>query len=254
MNTLWSFGPSVAQLTDYRTNDIDVVEEQWINQIATNLKLEHKAFGLAGTSIDYIYKKFHDVKNLIQPNDVVIVVTAPIYDRYWFFEDRPKIGTIHDKMSNDELTAFKQYMMHLDKNQELKRINLYNFLESLNRTTKEKYAKTIVMPAWEDEQNIITNWKNDFDSIFIVNDNLVKPITGEFDKSYSKEEALVIMAEDKRFCHLCKSNHTILANKFIEHIQQGKDIVLDGFIENIINKDFFTQDMSNELFGLTWFK
>lgn len=254
MKNLWSYGPSVAQLTDYRTNHVDVVDEQWINQIANKLNIKHNAYGLAGTSIEYVYKKFHDTKNLIQENDVIIVVTAPIYNRYYFFEDRPNVATIHDEMSKDELAAFKQYIMHLDKNNDLKKINLYNFVESLNRTTKEKNTKTIIMSAWEDEQKLLLEWKNDFPNVYIVNDNLVTIVTEEFDKSYSKDDILIILAEDKRFCHMVRSNHTILANKFIEHIQLGKDIVFDGFIKEIINKDFFKKDMSNELFGLTWFK
>ena len=256
MNTLWSFGPSVAQLTDYRNNNNLIIEEQWINQVANKLNLKHYAFGLAGTSIEYTYKKFYDCKKEIENNDVIIVVTSPIYDRHWFFEDRPKITSINDPgLTKDESMAMKQWMMHLDKNNSLKKVYLYNFLESLHNTTVMKNCTTLLIPAWEDEQFILNEIKNDFPNIYTVNDNLVTIITSEFDNKYTKNQVLDIVKEDKRFCHMIKSNHTILANKLINYIENKVDIDFNSdFITNVINDEFQKTDNSNELFGMNWFK
>jgi len=251
MKNLWTFGPSVAQLTDYRNNN-NTVHEQWLNQIATKLGYMHNANALAGCSQEYIYKKFHDTKNDVNIGDAIIVVTAPIYDRHWFFPDRPNVTTPDFVTNAQELNAFKQYLLYLDNNIELKKINFYNFLESLHRTTCEKHTKTIVMPAWEDEQQLTNAFKKDFPNIYFVDDNLVTVITGEFDKKYTKKEALNIMADDRRFCHMLKSNHTILANKFIEYILYNKDIKLNNMLTEVINDDFFKQDNTNELFGMNW--
>jgi hypothetical protein len=250
MNRLWTFGASLAQLTDYRENRKILIEDQWLNQVANKLNYEHMAFGLAGSSHDYMYKKFYDIKNDIIAGDVVIIAMTVLNNRQWFFEDRPHVGSIVDvDMTSEELYAYKQYILHLDKNKQLTKIHLNNFFESLHRVTKEKNIKTIVFyPTIEESYSID---KDSFPNIYFVEDIFMNIIAGEVSKDYNMFE---LASVDKRFNHMTRTNHNIMADNIIKYLMHGKDITMSNTITNIINKDFFTDTEKQlyELFDFTW--
>lgn len=251
MNTLWTFGSSLADPRDYRQSD-NIMTEQWLNQVAEQLNYKHQPFGLAGSSHDYMYKKFYDVKDDIQDNDVIIVAMTVMYGRTWFIEDKPNVSTIHsNQLTADEKNAYKQYLAYLDKNPSIAIVHLCNFFESVNRIAKNKNVKTIVFYPTYEEMNAIDSFKHNMPDIYFVHDHFMNVIAGEVNDEYNIFEIAKI---DKRYNHMCKSNHIILANKIVNYLKYGNNITLTDIIKNVVNKDFFNNEEKQlyELFGMTW--
>ena len=72
--TLWVFGDSFAKYNDH--------QNIWMNQVANKTRQELICLGDDGTSPDYTYYKFNEIRHQILDNDIIIIALTDI-NRRW---------------------------------------------------------------------------------------------------------------------------------------------------------------------------
>ena len=238
--TIWAFGDSFI---DSYVNNIKYQQvsdrgiKPWLVTVGEAINTEVNNFGCCGSSPDYSYKKFNDVRNDIKENDIVIFALTSL-NRKWFFPEHPSrtvisSETILNKYSENQREALKQYMLHLD--QEDVYYNYFkNFIENLNYLSIKLKLHTILLPCMYIEHELLKDQRHLYPNIhmplgFLSNVNYKQYCR----KFYGKTMNTVI--EDGLINHLIWSNHQILSKKIIANIQTNKPINLEkDFIENVI--------------------
>jgi len=247
--TVWVFGDSFATLIDKSEN-----QKQYMEIIADHYNTDLKTFGICGTNLEYTYNEFHRERDNIQNGDILIITTTVIARR-WFFECNPDLAADDLGREYSETQSIKRYRAFLDTNYVPHRINFFNFLYTVNELSEKLNLKTMVLCVCIDTEEILENFKNKIPKVHIakglLNDDLyLKEMTDEFKNYY--ESLAYDKRGDPRPNHMIKSNHIILADKIINHINQGTDIDLTQvFVEKYIGfKD--EQDYTDEFFGFAW--
>lgn len=227
--TLWCFGDSFVEPGFF--DPIDT----WAQQVSNQLNCDICNYGLGATSLEYMYTKFNNVVNKIQPNDyVIIVLTDP--SRKYFFPNHPKISLpslpnfSYEAITKTEKTALQRYFVHL-ANPMVYKVNLINFLYRVDQLSEKNNLKTIVFHAF-DNTLFLKNYQ--FPSLHIVPEYLSMISFNECENRNYDKIIQDIFTYDPRINHLCMSNHAILADKVVEYIEHDVPIVLDNFISQIV--------------------
>lgn len=223
--TIWIFGDSFAHNWNHK--------DQWMNQLSNKMNGDVKCFGLAGSSLDYTYTKFNEVRNDISVLDTVIILLTNI-ERRWLFEDRPNDCCFTDPEDIGERRALKYYQLYLN-HEEIFEVYLYNFLHNLHYLTKKLNLYTLIISNFFQEDNWLISKRKEFPHLCFANGILYDISLGEIKKN-SNVPVDKLLTNDFRFNHLIKSNHDILAEKIAENVDKKDTISLDNFITDIIDE------------------
>ena len=227
MTALWIFGDSFAH---YTPHDI------WIQQLRDLTDTKPQYFGEGGTSMEYTYEKFNQQRNNIQDEDIIIIALTDI-NRRWFLRDNLK-DTIWMIMSQDteESKAVEAYLKCL--NNPIHEVYLTNFMHNLEYLTKQKRTRTIILPCFDSTLNWLLSNKLQFPSITVADRSLLSISENEFKDPQLLPLYTQVVQGDLRRCHFIKSNHTILAEKLADTINNKKPLTLSqGFVEGVLTKD-----------------
>ena len=253
--TVWVFGASYAQhYTD--------LNDQWMTIVSTELNTDLKVYALVGSSVEYTYYNFNQVRSEIKEGDVIILPITTNAKR-WFFKDYPS----HTGYPTDE-TTFENLKLKYDdtgypevneaislhedylKNMETFDTYLLNFLYNVNYFSKQKKLHTILLISYFDTDYFFSNKKNDFPYINFANDKLLSISLDEYSKKFLLDHNF--STADIKINHLLKSNHKILANKILDNIRYKTPIDLTkGFIKHLItdeslnNPKFIEEELFN---------
>lgn len=253
--TLWVFGDSYAK-------HYENLDNQWTALVSKSLNTDMRTFGLVGSSAEYTYNCFNKVRQDIKKNDIVVLALTT-HSRRWFFKDypnhtaQPAPGTDYKEpksvynptgISNVDV-ALSLYEDHLN-NHDVFNTYLENFLYNLDYHTKKLNLHTIILINFYDTEYFLKDKRNQFSSLRFSNGMMLDISLNEFTKDFFLEYNTSI--PDIRINHMIKSNHTILANKILDNIQNNKEIDLTtGFLKHIFNKQNFNDPnfIKEELFN-----
>ena len=211
-----------------------------MNQVANKTRQELICLGDDGTSPDYTYYKFNEIRHQILDNDIIIIALTDI-NRRWFLHDNPA-DTIWNIIARSETVseALEKYLRYLN-NKDVHDVYLFNFLVNLHRTTEKLNTHTIILPCFESVNDYTKGSKEyyDFTRFHIARGYLYDVALKEFEPDFfNSYHVLKYGQRDLRCNHLMKSNHTILANKIVDNIRRNIPIDLNrGFVTNILNKE-----------------
>jgi hypothetical protein len=253
--TLWVFGDSYAE-------HYSSLNDQWMTSVANVLNTDLKCFGLVGSSTEFTFNSFLNVRNQIKKNDIIIILLTT-HSRRWFFKlypshtANPQIGTdyknpvsVYEPTGfNDIDDALKLYEEFLN-NQSVFESYLENFLYSLDYLTKKLNCHTIIIPNFYDTGYFLKDKKELFPNLSFAKGMMVDISLNEFTKDYLIE--YTTSTKDLRVNHLMKYNHNVLGNKILNNIQNKIEIDLTmDFIKHIINKDKIMDNefIKDELFN-----
>lgn len=253
--TIWVFGDSYAE----QYNNLD---KQWMQLVSDNLQTDIRSYGLVGSSAEYTYMSFLNVRKEIKEQDIIIIMLTT-HSRRWFFKDypnhtaQPAPGTdykapvsIYNSTGINEVDeALLQYEDNLN-NLIVFETYLQNFLYNLDHITKKLNLHTIIIPNFYDTQYFLEDKKNLYPNINFANGIIVDASLNEFTKDYLIEFSTSEV--DVRVNHLIKLNHIILANKIINNIKNKSIINLSSeFVKHIIDKNkLYNKDfIEDQLFG-----
>lgn len=224
---VWLFGGSYADMVN---------EPEFIDQWGHQLGYPIQSLALGGTSTDYIYEKFNEVRDQIDHDDIVIVVLTSL-DRRWFVRDDPAnspwIHHVKNKRYNRHYTeAVKSYLLYLE-HREIYKSYLTNFFYNLHDLTIKKNLHTIIMKSFSFDR---ISFK-EFPQFHVAKGCLYKVSENEFDLQFSKKYPELVKGNDIRTNHMIKSNHKVLANKITRNIKKKSPIDLNrGFVKGVLNK------------------
>jgi len=252
---LWIFGDSFAQLHYWPARNTFDELGQWQNQLRVHTDAKLRPLALSGSSLDYTYYKFNEVRKEIRPRDIVIVLLTDL-NRRWLWPNRPQDSSPYAiELNKIEATAYKYYEAYLN-NREIYKTYLLTFLNDLQGWTQFKHLQTMVIPCFPDVEEFVSQHKRDLFLIHIAEGNLLDVSRKEFTSEIrdDPDKFNYFCRNDLRLNHLTKSNHTILANKLYNHIMDGMANPIDlrrDFMEGIIspstikNEDFSKLELFN---------
>jgi hypothetical protein len=253
--SLWVFGDSYAE-------QYPNLKDQWMTRVANLLDTDVRSFGLVGSSVEFTYHSFNNIRNEIKENDIIILaLTTP--SRRWFFKRHPSHtaqpipGTNYKEPSlTYNLTGFKEiddalafYEAYLN-NHEVYKSYLQNFLYNLDNFTKKLNLHTIIIPNFYDTLHFLKDVKDQYPNIYFANGMMVDVSLNEFTKEYLIEYSTSTV--DVRVNHLLKSNHIILADKIIDNIKNKSIIDLElDFDKHVFTKEKMNNKefIDDQLFG-----
>lgn len=230
-NNLWVFGDSYADVLSIKYVLGNKYEDiSWNYRLASVLNLNIKNLGCSGTSLEYVYFKFDEVKDQICENDVVILVLTNL-DRRWIVRDKPNVPPW--QLDSSELRVFK-YLLDFP---ELYKIYLQNFLINVAYLTKKLNLHTILIPCFDNTAEVLHEMDCEL-PFHIANGTLLSVSEAEF---INPEDHKTLKLEP-RLNHIINSNHGILANKIVDNINRKIPIDLttdfiNGVIDSKLNID-----------------
>lgn len=249
--TLWVFGASGAQM-------MKGVDDQWMQKAAHLLDTDVRSLALNGSSLEYAYYKFNQIRNDIKTNDIIIFSVIG-FERRWLFRDRPSRSVLVDPLTynKDEEKAVISYRRYLDF-KEIHEVYFLNFLSNLNYITNKLNLRTILLNPYLDIEEFLLAKKNFISSIYVAQGLMIDVICNEIKSNFlTGNNTADFFDNDPRLNHLTRSNHLILANKIVDYIKYGVDINLNqDFVENIFVKENINDPefIKNELFDNVVFK
>ena len=221
MNKLWTFGDSFIET--------QVDDNNWVNEIATNLNYESKSFGVAGSSLEFMYYNVDRRFKEFNKDDVVILALTQL-SRYWLFKDRPTLGNLHSigkeysVGSSEQRFAERYFVDH--HNESLSAVHLKNFLTTLDVNTQHMKIKPIIFFCFPDVEQVANSLEL---GLNMVPGNLYQDVDrAEIRKEFLRPSGLYV---DKRPNHMTPENHEILSNKVVDFIQNDVKITLSGFLK-----------------------
>lgn len=242
-NRIWVFGDSFAK--DRETSSY--THEPYPNLLAKKLNTSVVNFGKGGTSFDWVVYHYHDVMDLIQKGDVVIVVLTST-NRRWIFESTPSsIGshslekTLKKTFNEEEIQVVKKILSNPFS--ELVEKNIELFVELLSYHQKEKEFTAVVLPAFKDSQKCNINHSNVIKTKGFLHQISIDEVLCEEDED-SEHVLMNFFKEniDPRMNHMTEQNHKILADKLFYSIRNLTDVDLsEGFHKEVINIEQMAQ-------------
>lgn len=224
--SLWIFGDS---FTDQYTP-----VETWMKQVADRLEQKPNYYGQRGSSLAYTYEKFNEVREQIQPNDIVIIAPTDLARR-WFFRERHQQtawASIDERGPTSK--AIREYVLYLE-DEKTHLIYLMNFLYNVNYLAKTRNVKTVILPCFDWLADELYRCANQFPDIHIAKGCLVRVSVNELEEGQINNMTMLARGVEFRMCHLIKSNHDILANKIVNYIKNNEAISLEqDFIKHVV--------------------
>lgn len=234
-NKLWIFGDSFSVI-----DMNDRPEKNWTFILAKKLNYQLHNYSIAGISQDYTFRCVQHFRNEITENDQIIILLTE-RARFFFSED-------HVHITNAWLTDLPKYLPQnigqaaaaffkhiqrptLDHQWETQRLGWLNNLVRI-----KKFKKPLVLFGFDRD---VQNLESDYDNLIFSDDYLFNVSEKEFVKRDSRMELFDV--SEPRNCHLCYSNHMVLAEKIFLHLDSNKSFSLkNDFFEAIINEESLT--------------
>lgn len=252
--TVWVFGSSYA--AHYN------ILGQWMQQVSHNLDTDLQVYAAKGSSIEYSYYNFNNVRSNIKENDTVIVALTTNSKR-WFFKDYPEHHAspmpdadyknpkvIYDTTGLPEVDEACALYEDCLSNIDVFNTYLTNFLYNLQYLTKQKNLNSIILISYWDTEYFLQNIINDLPLLHFPKGKLLDISIDEYSKEYILQHDFSYA--DKKINHLTKSNHTVLANKITDFVNNKKSIDLtQGFVKHLITSksikdtDFIKEELFN---------
>lgn len=229
--TVWVFGASGSHV-------IDNEPDQWPRHLANLLNTNVNSLALTGTSLDYMYQKFMEVRNDIAENDVILISVIG-FEREWLFKDYPHKSMLFAPPNDDRRykEAIEYYIRYL-QSKELQELKLINFLYNLDYLSKQKNLKTILIIPYVDIGEFLNYKKDLFPHLHIAKGLLIEVSCNEIEKNILRRQQYINFDDDRRLNHLTRSNHIILSQKIHNWITQEIPVDLtEGFVENHYTDD-----------------
>lgn len=246
MRTVWVLGNSFSyQIEEHNT---------WMKQVADQTNSSPQYLSINGTSLDFVYQSFHNIKNDIKSNDIVLATFTDI-NRRWFFKDVPS-DAIFSKLDPDALTtivekeelrfekrdpnitdAINLYLDHLDNMMAFETYML-NFLYHLNNFAAKKNIHVIILPCFEYVSNKLNEVKDRFQFLHIADKSIMSISKNEFLPDEFYLSGIMRHNPDIRQNHLTKSNHDAMAEKLMNNIIKKEPISFrHGFNTNFLDRE-----------------
>lgn len=229
--TIWAFGDSYA-------NQYKQYPDTWLNILASKLNTKIKGYGKPFSTANYCLKKFNQIRDQIQKNDIVIISLSSLnpveYGSYSFGDLHLSIETFKSN-KREAHTYHEEYLQHLN---EIRNNYVVNFLYNVNYLSKKLNLHTIILVTYDDIDNIIQPIKDEFPYLKFPEGTLHKVSRNEWTKEIlATKDLRWIVTHDVRVNHLLKSNHTILANKLLDNIKRNIPLNLKtDFKENVFDE------------------
>jgi len=224
MGELYVFGDSFAEQSNL---DIDWA---WYQIISRKLNYQLQNYAHGGSGLEYIFHKFEEHRQTINNNDIVIICLTSLARTYFF----PKIPNlvrpdslkfmdpkIINEISETEILALKYYVTCFEEiHYEKMFFHLHNFLYNVDQLSSNLKNKILVLDACTGviiDRNRYKNLQIPHLSLQYVSEaeaHSAKILRGINDKG------------DLRINHLCKINHSILANKILNFYLNNESIDL----------------------------
>lgn len=260
MKTVWILGNSFS----YQNRDFDT----WMKQVVDRTQSQAQYLSINGTSLDFVYRTFHNVKNQIKSGDIILATFTDI-NRRWFFRDLPS-DAIYNKIEPDAFTTIieKDEIRFEKRNSEqAEAINLYidyldnitsyetymlNFLYHLNSFAAKMNVHVIILPCFEYVSNKLNEVKENFPLLNIADKSIMSVSKNEFLPDEFYLSGIMRYNPDIRKNHLCKMNHDIMTEKLMNNIIKNEPISFrNGFITGFLDRTKLQQQQfsDDQLYG-----
>lgn len=222
MNTLWSFGDSFTHPFD----------NNWIAQIASNLKLENKSFGFNGSSLDFTYLAVNRFAEQFKEDDVVILALTDV-SRQWVIKDKPgctHIQSLEAFVPKSDIMFYYRYFMTCVI-PEVVETRLENFLWALKAKTLHLKQPPIIFFCFGSTLDAMSKKQ-------LPKFNYVKwPLKTICEQEIVTNDRQKKFTDEPRANHLMPVNHKILSGKVIDCIKNNKEITVEGFAQEILTHE-----------------
>lgn len=239
MTTLHIFGDSFFE--EWPWDQRYPAPATWQRQLSEKLNTQIQYHGLAGSSVDYTIKKYHQVLCNIKTDDYVIIgITNParLYSPL-----QEKDGCAAALLMSDEQSR-SLHGPHWKKaietgvkwflDVELNYYHILDFLHTVNLKSSNMLHKPLVVECFGTDDIIVKDYPL-MHNISVAIGNLYDPCAGEFKTEQDKLHHEQVPG-DNRANHFSPINHTILANKYYNYFTNGIPVDLThGFVEKIVS-------------------
>ena len=248
--TLYVFGDSFASIETDPTTSVNAREQliakAWSVLLSKKLGVELKNFGISGSSLEYTYYKFNQLRADLKEDDVVVIVLTDLL-RKWIIQDRPVTSSLvavemHGNLNSNLVKCAQWYFANV-LNVEVEETHLHNFLYAVHVTTAHLKVKPLFICAFDKiSRGDWTVTVNTVDSIH-VNNFAIGSLweVSSYEIEHTKTDAVVAVCtnlrKEFRQNHLSDIQHPILADKILNYIHNGTVVDLTtGFVKNIYKK------------------
>jgi len=253
--TLYVFGDSFAATEVNPTWNADQMEKmftrKWAVLLSKKLGVELKNYGISGSSLEYTYYKFNQVRADLKEDDVVIIVLTDLL-RKWIIQDRPETTSLSAAERHNIDPKFKKYAQWYFVNvlrAEIEETHLHNFLYAVHATTAHLKVKPLFVCAFDKISR--GKWTVDVDTVDRAHANNFAIGSlweiSSYEIEYLIEDNVTAvktnLRKEFRSNHLSDVQHPILVDKILDYIHNGATVDLTtGFVKNIYKK----QDLINQ--------
>ena len=229
--TIWTFGDSFA-------NQYKHYPDTWLNILSNKLNMKVKAYGKAFSTSNYCLKKFNQIRDKIEPEDIVIISLSSLNPKngsYSFGDLHTSIETFKSN-KREAYTYHEEYLSYLD---ELRGSYIINFLHNINHLTKKLNLHTILLITYDDIDDIIQPIKDQFPYLHFSEGTLRAVSRNEWTTEVlNTKDIRWMVTHDVRVNHILKSNHSTLANKLLDNIKNKTPLNFkSGFTENVFDEN-----------------
>jgi hypothetical protein len=222
MTNLWVFGDSFAY--------IPTTGNTWLRQIAARLNCELRCYARGGSSLEYTYEQFNNVRSQFEDSDIVIVALTDVSRRWAIRANEHESMLVAMQRYPHLEEAVKLYITYLD-NDSIQEAYLTNFLHNVEHITLHKNLNTVIIPCFESSSSIVAKVKP---KLITAYGNLFAISQGEFMPTFTNRHSIT-QVSDLRANHLIASNHTILAEKVVRAVTNKQPINLcEDFQHNVL--------------------
>jgi hypothetical protein len=230
-NTLWVFGDSFAAKSP------DAGHSFWWGMVAQHFGMEARNAAFGATGIEYAIKNYHNSLINFKKNDIIIIALSEL-SRRWIMKNYPgysaagllKYTFVVNEIADDELPGILRILE--DPNKELIMAETEIFLDAVEAHQKRIGLTVLVMPCFGDTMERC-NLSRD---TFIKTKGHLSNIA--ISELYDNNSVMWLKKnKDTRSNHIWDDNHTILAKKIIDSIENGAILDLTtGFKEDFVTK------------------
>lgn len=245
--TLYVLGDSFAAAQIDPMWNADNIERlftrKWPALLSKKLGVELKNYGISGSSLEYTYYKFNQLRADLKEDDIVVIVLTDLL-RKWIIHDRPGTASLSAVETHDvhpKLKKYAQWYFANVLNAELEETHLHNFLYAVHKTTAHLKVKPLFICAFDKvSRGIWTVDVNTVDPLHINNfaiGSLWEVSSLEIKHSSNEIAVKTNLKKEFRLNHMSDVQHPILVDKILNYIHHGTivDLTTD-FVQNIYEK------------------
>jgi hypothetical protein len=210
----------------------------WPKQLADKLNCNIVNFSEAGVSQDYEWDKIYQARDLITPDDYLIVVITEPY-RFWYLEDQPQASRpdllVQDSILKRISEIADQFDRYINRDA-LAVLNLENRLGALSYMAHTRGWKT---PLIVYAMSQIADVDRKFNNLEFAKGTLTEIAINEAGIGVSEEHYnnKIMKGIDPRYNHLTMSNHRILVDKLYNYFINNTPVDLTtGFLDTILTE------------------